>query len=75
MNNENFILTNGKVIGLLRNSNFLIKCENGQILKANFLITKSKRRFRIVIGDTVRIKISTVDLKNAQIVSNNVKNE
>jgi translation initiation factor IF-1 len=73
MNNEDFLQTKGTVIKLLGNNTFLIKCNNGETIKATvaarFRTPTGGRRAKVIVADQVKVEISLRDLKKGQIVS------
>lgn len=71
---KDYLLEIGTVIAILGNSVFRVKCKNGSVVNA--YITSEFRRKRkrgqsikIIEGSTVRMKISTDDLSQGNIVS------
>jgi len=71
---KDYLQTKGKIIKILGNSNFQVKCENGKIIIAHITSEfRSKRKkgrsAKIIEGSNVKVKISLNDLTKGSIIA------
>lgn len=67
MAKEDHIEMEGVVIETLRNTNFLVKLENGHTVTAYISGKMRKNYIRILTGDKVKVELTPYDLRKARI--------
>ena len=70
-NKEEKIEVEGKVIELLKGSDYLVELPNGHTVKAYVSGKMRVNMIRILPGDTVTLEMTTYDLKRGRIIWNN----
>lgn len=67
MAKEEPIEMEGVVVETLRNTNFLVKLENGHTVTAHISGKMRKNYIRILTGDKVRVELTPYDLSKGRI--------
>lgn len=67
MAKEDHIEMEGVVIETLRNTNFLVKLDNGHTVTAHISGKMRKNYIRILTGDKVRVELTPYDLSKGRI--------
>ena len=66
--------TIGEVTESLPNNLYRVKLPNGHLLLCSIVYKMTKRRIKVVPGDTVTVEVTSTDLNRGRIVFRGIKN-
>lgn len=67
-NKEGTIEIEGQVSELLPNMTFVVKLENGIMIKAHLCGKMRMKNIRVLVGDRVKVEMSSYDLTKGRII-------